>query len=137
MRTIVPWIPRGAPWWRRGERIEASLGHVRHGDAAWFTCHEPGSRRPGEFVVRLARIKDCDEHRGEYNRRTAGALALAKLLAGKIVTIVPRRAWPDQYGRMIAEVMVDGLNASDELLRLGVVARFVTYRRGAACTGKR
>lgn len=80
----------------------------------------PCCKVESEQRVRLARI-DAPELRGPEH--TAAALAkryLAAQVAQGRAQFAVRRAWPDRYGRVIAEVIVDGRNMSDAMLEAGL-----------------
>lgn len=39
--------------------------------------------------------------------------------AGRTVQVAVTRTWPDKYGRVLGEVIIDGVNLSDELVTRG------------------
>lgn len=111
-------------WWTRGVPFRAEFIRCRHGDCIEVCPRGGGASICGVAVVRLARIHDPDDRHGPGNGHTAAATVLGALLAGRALTVIPRRSWPDPYGRIVAEVLVDGLNVSNELVRLGLCVRW-------------
>lgn len=74
-------------------------------------CHVESQQR-----IRLARI-NAPELKGP----TAGAGRQAKAYLGKLcrpgpIMVMIAKAWPDRYGRVLAEVYADRLNMSDMML---------------------
>lgn len=76
----------------------------------------PCCRIESEQRIRLARI-NAPELKGEH--AAAGRLAKTRLkflCEGKQIKVCVKIAWPDRYGRVIAEVWCETENMSDTLL---------------------
>lgn len=120
-------------WWRRGVGFEAVFKRARHGDCieVWTVRASAGVQTAA--AVRLARIRDPDDRRDAGNGDTSAARVLNSLLAGSVVTVIPRRSLPDPCGRIVADVKRDGFNVADELVRRGLVVQWhSTFTRDAA-----
>lgn len=89
-----------------------------------ITC--PCCKVQSQQRVRLARI-DAPELRGpERGNAIMARDRLKTACQGRPIAIAVQRAWPDRYGRVIAEVLVDGVNMSDMLLASGLVRHYDT-----------
>ena len=49
------------------------------------------------------------------------------MVAGQIIRLEPRGTRPDRYGRLIAEVFVDGQSLNEALLSAGFAWHYVQY----------
>jgi endonuclease YncB( thermonuclease family) len=79
--------------------------------------------------IRLARI-DAPELDGPRNPEAINALRrLNELVQGETVEILNCQKWPDRYGRLIAEIILRGVNVSNQLLDEGCVQLYDPYKR--------
>lgn len=84
---------------------------------ARLTC--PCCKITSEQRVRIARI-DAPELKGPHR---AAALAakrhLAAAIEGKTISVAVRKAWPDRYGRVIAEVYLGSICMAEYMISAG------------------
>jgi len=80
-----------------------------------------------QIKVRLEGI-DAPELKQPFS--TQSKEAMSDMVFGKVVTL--QVSGKDRYGRTLAVVMVDGLNANLELVRRGLAWRFERYSQDAA-----
>jgi endonuclease YncB( thermonuclease family) len=78
----------------------------------------------GPWTVRLSRIDAAEMHPFASPAAVAAKLFLEHLVDGKEVEVIPRRSWPDPYGRIIADVRIRGMDVSTELLAAGAVVPY-------------
>lgn len=100
-------------------RTECKILRAVDGDTLLVRMICPCCLIESQQRVRLGRI-DAPELAG---RRRAAAIAardyLGSLCHGQVGEIAVRKSWPDRYGRVLAEVYVDGRNLSDAMLSAG------------------
>lgn len=99
----------------RGELLR-----VIDGDTLLCRVICPCCQVSSEQRVRLARI-DAPELSGVH--RGAGLDAkshLTRLCTHRELWFVIQKAWPDRYGRVLAEVTCENVNLSDAMLRSGL-----------------
>ena len=75
-----------------------------------------------DIRIRLEGI-DCPEDGAEFSAKAKRFTA--DLLAGKVVEVRPKEL--DRYGRIVARVIVDGQDASLELLKAGLAWHYKEY----------
>lgn len=74
--------------------------------------------------IRLARI-DAPELKGPDRAAAERSKAiLAAACQGAALKLGVNRSWPDKYGRVIAEVIVNGVNMSDMMLAYGAAQKW-------------
>lgn len=107
--------------WQVRTRYAARCLEVLDGDTLrveWL-CTEADPFWP--LTIRLAGIDAAEMKPIPTPAALAARLALVSLALGREVGIVPRRAWPDPYGRMIAEVWSGEQDCGRALLDRGLV----------------
>jgi endonuclease YncB( thermonuclease family) len=98
---------------------------ISDGDTLKARCGEPGAYE--QVTIRLAEI-DAPEKGQAFGRRSKEALSA--LCFGVHATIKPVAV--DRYGRTVARVECNGLDASSEQVRIGMAWRFVRYSNDRA-----
>jgi micrococcal nuclease len=93
---------------------------VTDGDTLTARCDAPES--PITIQVRLAEI-DAPEKRQPFGERSKQHLST--LCFGKAAVVTPRTR--DRYGRTVARVACDGVDASSEMVRSGMAWAFTKY----------
>lgn len=117
---------------KRGDRLACTIIEVFDGDTILVTWADELGIMCRPDRIRLARI-DAAERRPHSSPAAESAwLALSNLALSKSAIVIPRLTWPDCYGRIVADVLVDGLDLSTGLLRLGVVVPWNRHLRRAA-----
>jgi endonuclease YncB( thermonuclease family) len=112
--------------WKRWETYRCLVLRVIDGDTITVCWENPDLQIHGPWRIRLARI-DAEELRPTPTPLAVAARDyLQSLIQDQIVTIQPRRSWPDPYGRIIAEVTHAGRNISHHLLLKGLVHPYPT-----------
>jgi len=101
------------------DQYECVCERVIDGDTIIITFDCPTCSTIARIRLRLARI-DAPEF-GEQDKSPAewSRLVLAELIEGQRVTVVPKLAWPDKYGRTVAEVICKDVNISNKMVELG------------------
>jgi len=120
------------PAWRRGTTYLARAQRAIDGDTIEVIWLEPNAAGLFPTRIRLARI-DAPELRPRVEPGALAAqAALARLVVGQVVQVTPRRAWPDPYGRIIADVHVAGGDVALIMVMGGFVRPYsATLRRQA------
>ncbi len=96
---------------------------ITDGDTLTVRCPTAGPEQPARtLTIRLAEI-DAPEKRQAYGTQSKDHLA--QLCVGKQARIDPKTR--DRYGRTVARVSCDGIDASVEQVRSGMAWRFVRY----------
>jgi len=107
---------------------EAKCLRVIDGDTILVDMRCPCCQVWSQQRVRLARI-DAPELNGPRRHEAETARAwLRDQIHGKPIQLGVSRAWPDRYGRVLAEVMIDGRNMSNELIQAGLARPYNTDR---------
>lgn len=105
-------------------RTDGKCLRVIDGDTLLCRIICPCCRVESEQRVRLSRI-DAPELKG--SDRAKGLLSkkrLAETVEGMAIKVSVTRAWPDRYGRVLAEVEVAGINLSDMMLAHGLAVEW-------------
>lgn len=90
-----------------------------------FSC--PVCCMKSEQRVRLARI-DAPELDGPRNPQAAWSKQhLDEMIGGKVVELSICQKWPDRYGRVISEVIIDGVNVSNQMVADGCAKWYTRY----------
>jgi len=96
---------------------------ITDGDTLTARCPVVGREQPARnLTVRLAEI-DAPEKRQAYGAQSKAHLA--QLCFGRRAWVHPKTR--DRYGRTVARVSCDGIDASVEQARSGMAWRFVRY----------
>jgi endonuclease YncB( thermonuclease family) len=120
--------------WTVRQLYLATVLRCPDGDTIVVSWHYRNLEYRGPHRVRLSRI-DAPEMRPFPSQAAVTAKHfLEHLVDGKEVEIIPRRSWPDPYGRIIADVRCNGKDVSTELLAAGVVCPYSPLLRSAART---
>lgn len=118
--------------WQRHQKYLATVDRVIDGDTIVVAWQQGDAPIPTATIVRLARI-DAPELGNPPNRDAAASrLALAQMLTGRGVEIYPTKKHPDPYGRMVAEVLLGGTNASNAQMLMGHALSYRPARRRKA-----
>lgn len=79
----------------------------------------------GPWRVRIARMDAPELGRPVSAAGLASWEALKGLVWHRVVVVIPRLRWPDLYGRMIADVRVDGRDVANLMMSAGFAVRYV------------
>lgn len=88
----------------------------------------PCCRTSHESRIRLARIDAAELHGARAQEAREHRRVLAALIEGRDVAIGVVRAHPDRYGRVLGEVILDGLNISNEMLKVPGIREYKPKR---------
>ena len=115
----------------------ATLVRVVDGDTVILRMVCPCCRIGSEQRVRLARIDAPELDEKENDRAVQSWAALSALLRDAWIEVYVCRAWPDLYGRVIAEVYANGVCVSDTMLASGMAVPYENRvrRRGPYAPG--
>ena len=97
------------------------------GDTLTARCGAPGAYR--QVKIRLAEI-DAPEKKQPFGQRSRQALA--ELCFQKTARI--RTSTKDRYGRTVARVECNGVDANAEMVRLGMAWAYTRYQTDASLT---
>lgn len=123
--------------WRVGVPYGAVVERIVDGDTVRVGWCSSYLERWGPWVIRLARIDAAELRPYPTAAGVAARDALIRLVGGRVVEVIPRRAWPDPYGRMIADIRVEGRDVAHEMIVGGWVQRYsATLRRAARVLAK-
>jgi endonuclease YncB( thermonuclease family) len=110
--------------WKVRQIYRATVLRCLDGDTIRVCWADRNLEYRGPWTVRLSRIDAAEMHPFASPTAVTAKLFLEHLVDGQLVEIIPRRTWPDPYGRMIADVRVGGKDVSTELLAAGVVVPY-------------
>lgn len=98
---------------------EATVIRAVDGDTLLCRVVCPCCRVQSEQRVRIMGI-DAPELTGGLAHMGEMAKAyLQQRLGGKVIALAIARTWPDKYGRILADVQIDGKRLSQELIKAG------------------
>lgn len=120
------------PNWKVGQVYLATGTRAVDGDTldvAW----SPGGAAAGMPTrIRIARIDAPELRPHPEPGALAAQAALGRLAQFQELEIIPRRSWPDPYGRLIADIRVDNHDVAQTLIQWGFVVRYSAYNRRQA-----
>jgi len=117
--------------WKRGEHYPAIVTAVFDGDTVKVEWSVASLRGIRPDRIRLAGIDAAEMFPRPSQAAATAKLALSVFALWQTCVVVPTRSWPDCYGRIIARLLIHGVDASTELLRQGVVTKYNPVRRQA------
>jgi endonuclease YncB( thermonuclease family) len=109
------------PKWRRGEEYAGFVTRVCDGDTIVVLWEGAGMAVLLPERVRLSVIQAPELQPVVQPGAVAAKLWLSDLVLARTVYVWPARAWPDRYGRLIARVLVGGVDVGAALLAAGLV----------------
>ena len=107
-------------WWV-GASYAVTVTDVFDGDTLAIKWHTANATEAWPDRVRIARISAAEMRPRPTPEALAAKNALEYMLSAGAVTIIPRKAWPDPYGRVIADVRVAGIDIATALITGGWV----------------
>lgn len=87
-------------------------------------CHIVSTQR-----VRLLGIDAPELDGADRGAAIAAQQYLAGLIVGNTVTVMIARAHPDLYGRMIGDLLINGVSASQLMLQAGMACKYEDRQR--------
>jgi endonuclease YncB( thermonuclease family) len=112
------------------QNYTAKCLRVIDGDTIFVQMDCPSCGDSKKMRIRLSRIDAPERGVGCENRWNASLQFLRGLVESKECVISLSQKWPDKYGRLIAEVLCDGKNVSNEMMAAGFAKLYL--RRGSA-----
>ena len=105
------------------EDFRATVIKVHDGD----TCTVRTDFRDFDFPIRFARIDTKELNAGGHDARDWAK----SRLEGKNITVgIDKKNRVGRYGRLIGEIILDGMNINDEEMRMGIATPFAQKNEG-------
>jgi len=115
--------------WKVRQIYRATVLRCLDGDTIRVCWADRNLEYRGPWTVRLSRIDAAEMRPHPTQAAVTAKHFLEHLVDGHEVEIIPRRTWPDPYGRIIADVRIGGKDVSTELLAAGVVTPYNAWLR--------
>jgi endonuclease YncB( thermonuclease family) len=113
-----------ASTWKIRQIYLATVLRCCDGDTIVVAWRDRNLEYRGPHVIRLSRIDAAEMRPHPTQAAVTAKHFLQHLVDGKEVEVIPRRSWPDPYGRILADVRIGGKDVSTELLAAGVVVPY-------------
>lgn len=94
----------GEPRWKKGQQIYADFVRAIDGDTILVSYWVGSYLWPNTNRVRLSGIDAPELYPHAQPGAEAARQHLASLCASRTICVIPTRAWPDKYGRLLARV---------------------------------
>ena len=120
----------GRRHWATNERHEAILDHAIDGDTCIVLWPDPQDEFTIPDRIRLAGVDAPEIGRSPQPGAIAAREHLQSLAEGHLLTIIPTKAWPDKYGRLIARIYTeDRIELNMAMIVDGFATEYRAHRR--------